>query len=142
MDRFVFKVSIILSAIGSFLISQLGGWDKELYALVSLMAVDYMLGLSLGWCGKSSKTKSGKLSSKAGVIGIIKKVAYLLCVFVGVVLDTVIGSSFIREGVIIAFCATEMISIIENLTSLGIPIPEVFKKALDILHSKDTDKDE
>ena len=87
------------------------------------MAIDYILGLTLGMVGRSTK----KLMADSQALLV------LLCVYVACILDRVIGSDIIREGVILAFCTTEMISIIENLTALGIPIPEIFHKVLDIL---------
>jgi len=130
------KTGAIICAIGGFIISHLGGWDKTLYALVSLMAVDYALGIMLSLVGKSTKTENGKLSPAASAVGIVKKTAALLCVYVACILDMFVCSNFVREGVIIAFCTTEMISIIENLTRLGVPIPQIFHKILDILKNK------
>ena len=134
--KIAIKIGAVFCTVGGFITSQLGGWDKSLHALVSLMAVDYILGLMLGMVGRSTKTTNGRLSSSASAFGLYKKTAMLLCVYVACILDRVIGSDIIREGVILAFCTTEMISIIENLTALGIPIPEIFHKVLDILTNK------
>ena len=130
-DKVLLKVTVVMGAVGGFLLGQLGGWDNSLYALISLMAVDYLLGICLGCYGRSTKTATGKLSSTAGAKGLIKKTAVLLCVYVGCILDRLTGVDVVRDGIIIAFCGTETISIIENLTGLGIPIPQVLKKFLD-----------
>ena len=135
-EKIVLKIWTILSAIGGFLMAQLGGWDKALYALVSLMAVDFILGIMKGFAGKSDKSESGKLSSEAGRNGLFKKMAMLLCVFIACVLDLFLDSNFIRECVILAFCIPEIVSIIENLQSLGVPIPPVFHKVIELMYSK------
>ncbi len=57
-------------------------------------------------------------------------------------LDLLIGSDYIRSGVIIAFCASELISICENAGLMGIPLPAVITRAIDILKSKSEDDDD
>ena len=44
--------------------------------------------------------------------------------------------TFIKDGVVIAFMANETISIIENAGLMGIPIPTVIIKAIDVLKSR------
>ena len=129
----IVKIGAIESTVGGFFISQLGGWDKELYALVSLTVVDFILDLIIGFLGKSDNMYSSKLFGLAGVKGLVRKAAAFLCVFVACILDIIIGSDFIREGVIIAFCATELISIMDYLTCLGIPVTPIIEKAINIL---------
>lgn len=46
------------------------------------------------------------------------------------------GSNFIRDAVVIAFVANETISIIENAGLMGIPIPAVITKAIEVLKKK------
>jgi len=48
----------------------------------------------------------------------------------------VLGSTFIKDAVIIGYIANETISIIENAGLMGIPIPDVIKRAIDILKNK------
>ena len=55
----------------------------------------------------------------------------------------VLNTTFIRDCVVIAYIANETISIIENAGLMGIPIPSVIVKAIDVLKSKAEDvKDE
>jgi toxin secretion/phage lysis holin len=56
-----------------------------------------------------------------------------LIVLVACRLDLVMGSNFIRDAVVIAFIANETISIIENAGLMGVPIPSVIVKAIDVL---------
>ena len=60
----------------------------------------------------------------------------LLIVLVAYRLDIVIGSAYIRDAVIIAFLANETISIIENAGLMGIPIPPVIMRAIEVLKDK------
>ena len=60
----------------------------------------------------------------------------IMVVLVACRLDLVTGSTFIRDTAIIAFIANETISIIENAGLMGVPIPAVVAKAIDILKQK------
>ena len=66
----------------------------------------------------------------------IRKGETLLIVLVACRLDAVMGSNFVRDAAVIAFVANETISIIENAGLMGLPIPEVIIKAVDILKQK------
>ena len=68
--------------------------------------------------------------------GAIQKGVTLAVVLVAYRLDIVTGATFIRDGVIIAFISNETISIIENAGLMGIPMPSVLSKAIDIMKSK------
>ncbi len=43
------------------------------------------------------------------------------------------GTSFVRDAVVIGYCANELLSIIENAGLMGVPIPDPLKKAIDTL---------
>ena len=47
-----------------------------------------------------------------------------------------IESHTIQDAITVAFIANESISIIENVGLMGIPIPEIIKKSIDILNNK------
>ena len=123
-------------AVGSLLTSLFGGWSSDLSTLVICMAVDFLTGLIAAALCKSEKTDSGGLSSAVGFQGIAKKVGILLLVLVAHRIDLVLGISYIKTAAVIAFVINEVISIIENAGHIGIPMPEIFKKAIDLLHNK------
>jgi toxin secretion/phage lysis holin len=126
-----------LGLIGGLIASWFGGWDTGLQTLIVFMAVDYISGLIVAGVFKNSnKTESGALESRAGWKGLIRKCMTLLFVLVAYRLDLMIGQDYIRDAVIIGFCANELISIIENAGLMGIPLPTVLQKALDILIQK------
>ena len=123
--------------IGGAIASLYGGWDAALQTLIICMAVDYITGLIVaGVFHASPKTKTGTLESRAGWKGLCRKGMSLLIVLVACRLDTVMGSNFVRDAAVIAFVANETISIIENAGLMGLPIPEVIIKAVDILKQK------
>lgn len=132
-----------IGIIGSFISTLLGGWDTGLATLCIVMAVDYITGwIVAGVFKNSEKSENGGLSSSAGFKGLAKKGVMLLFVLVAYRLDLTVGSTYIRDAVIIAFIANEVISITENAGLMGIPIPTVIIKAIDVLKSREDKGDE
>ena len=128
----------VIGLAGSWLASLFGGWDAALSTLLIFMAADYVTGLIVaGVFHRSQKTDTGKLESRAGWKGLCRKGVSLLIVLVAYRLDIGIGSAYIRDAVIIAFIANETISIIENAGLMGIPIPSVIIRAIEILKNKE-----
>lgn len=130
-------ICTILGIIGSCIASWFGGFDKGLITLLIFMAIDYFSGLVVaGIFKRSPKTETGALESKAGWKGLCRKGMTLLFVLVAYRLDLIIGTNYIRDAVIIAFIANELISIVENAGLMGLPMPAVITKAIDILQKK------
>lgn len=131
------KLLTVIGVIGSWIASLLGGWDSSLKTLIIFMSIDYISGLIVAGVFKNSeKTENGALESRAGWEGICRKGVTLLVVLVACRLDLVMGSSFIRDAVIIAFIANETISIAENAGLIGVPVPKVIVKAIEVLKNK------
>ena len=126
----------IVGAVGGFIATLLGGWDSALATLVIFMGVDFVTGVVTAAMGKSKHSDSGTLNSKAGWIGLAKKFCILLMVMVGVRIDILVGTNYIRDTVCISFCLNELLSIVENASLMGIPFPPVIKKAIDVLQTK------
>ena len=123
--------------IGGVIASLYGGWDAALQTLIICMAVDYITGLIVaGVFHASPKTKTGTLESRAGWKGLCRKGMSLLIVLVACRLDAVMGSSFVRDTVVIGFIANETLSIIENAGLMGVPIPKALARAVDILKQR------
>ena len=123
-------------AVGGFIATLLGGWDSALATLVIFMGIDFVTGVVTAVMGKSKHSDSGALNSKAGWIGLAKKFCILLMVMVGVRIDILVGTNYIRDTVCISFCLNELLSIVENASLMGIPFPPVIKKAIDVLQTK------
>lgn len=130
-------ICTVFGVIGSVIATAFGGWDAGLVTLVIFMTIDYISGLVIaGVFKKSTKTETGALESKAGWKGLCKKCMTLIFVLVAYRLDIVIGTNYIRDAVIIAFIANELISLVENAGLMGVPMPDVITKAIDILQKK------
>lgn len=130
-------ICTLLGAIGSGIAAIFGGWDASLLTLVIFMTIDYITGLIVaGVFHKSGKSENGALESHAGFKGLCKKGCVLLIVLVAARLDITIGTTYIRDAVCIGFIANETISIVENAGLMGVPIPAVVIKAIDILKNK------
>ncbi|WP_443717485.1 phage holin family protein [Ruminococcus sp.] len=118
-------VSVALGALAAYFNVLL----VPLTILIVVMIIDYATGMTSAW-------KSGKLESKTGLIGILKKVSYLVLVAVGGVVDYLISAGLAAANVEISitYCCglivcvwliiNELISILENLSELGTPIPK------------------
>lgn len=131
------KLLTFIGIIGGWIASLFGGWDAALVTLVIFMGIDYVTGLIVaGVFHKSEKTENGTLESRAGWKGLCRKGVSLLVVLVACRLDLVMGSNFIRDAVVIAFIVNETISIIENAGLMGIPVPKVITKAIEVLKNK------
>lgn len=109
--------------------------------LAVFMALDYITGVAAGWITKT-------LSSKTGIVGIIKKVCYLIVVSVGMGVDyivSIIGSKLgydLSQVFVFALIVTvwlvlnEFLSILENLDRIGVPLPGFLEKVIDKLKRK------
>jgi toxin secretion/phage lysis holin len=127
-----------LGMIGSLIAGTFGGWDGAFITLLIFMCIDYVSGLAVALVfRKSPKTKSGGGSSNVGWKGLCRKGMTLLIVLVAYRLDLVLNTSYIRDTVIIGFIANETISITENAGLMGVPLPKVIVKAIDILNNKE-----
>lgn len=127
----------IVGTVGSLIASIFGGWTEGLTTLLIFIGIDYVTGLIVaGVFHKSMKTESGALESNVGFKGLCRKGAILLFVLIGHRLDLAVGTSYIRDAVCIAFVANELISIVENAGLMGLPVPAVITKAIDVLKSK------
>ena len=127
-----------LGMLGSLIAGAFGGWDGAFITLLIFMAVDYISGLAVALVFKNSpKTKSGGGSSSVGWKGLCRKGMVLLIVLVAYRLDLVLGTEYIRDTVMSGFIANETISITENAGLMGVPLPRVIQRAIDILNDKE-----
>ena len=132
-----------LGVIGSAIASVFGGFDAGMATLIGFMAIDYFSGLVVaGVFHKSRKTENGSLESKAGWKGLCRKCMTLILVLVAHRADITIGTNYIRDAVIIAFIVNELISITENAGLMGVPLPLILLKAIDILQDKTESEDD
>ena len=126
-----------VGVVGAGIASVFGGWDSALSTLVIFMAIDYVTGLVVaGVFHNSRKTDTGALESRAGFKGLCRKGMTLVFVLIGYRMDLMINTNYIRDAIIIGFTANEAISIVENAGLMGLPLPAIVTKAVDILTKK------
>lgn len=130
----------VLAAIGTIgggIAALFGGWTSAMTTLIIFMVIDYATGIIVaGVFHRSGKSKSGALESRAGFKGLCRKGMILLILLVACRLDLMLGTGYIKDCVCIAFVVNETLSIIENAGLMGVPIPQVLIKAIDVLKAK------
>jgi toxin secretion/phage lysis holin len=127
-----------LGFVCSIIASWFGGFDIGMIVLFVFMGIDYVTGMILAAVfKKSGKSESGALSSKAGWIGLMRKGLTLMVVIMAHCFDLLIGQgNYVRDGAVIAFVVNEAVSILENMGKMGVWVPSVLLKAIDILKER------
>lgn len=135
MKDFIYTLQLAFAAIGGYIGWFLGGIDGLLYALVAFVVADYITGLMAALIEK-------KLSSNIGFKGIFKKVLIFTLVGIGHIIDFHIikKGSAVRTAVIFFYLSNEGLSIIENATMIGLPVPEKLKAVFIELGKEDEKK--
>ena len=139
----------VIKAVITVLVAGAVAYFRELIGplivLGVVMVVDYVTGILSAWISKV-------LSSRIGLIGIVKKLAYLAAVCVAVIIDYIIQQAIIKAGVelngigvyfgmivTIWLILNECLSILENLSEIGVPLPKFLVSAAERL-KKTTEK--
>ncbi len=102
--------------------------------LIVAMAADYLSGMVKAWVTAS-------LSSRVGIRGIVKKLCYLLAVVAGMGADWMLSMAGGGETAPSLACplacmvalwliVNELISILENLRDIGVPLPDFLLRAV------------
>lgn len=135
MNETISMLKLTLIAAVSVVLAYFNALMIPIIVLVFVMVTDYITGMA-------SAKKTGELSSRLGIMGIAKKVGYLALVAVGMVVDYLISSALLNVGIeiqinycfamiiVIWLIVNELISILENLGELGVPIPEFLRKSI------------
>lgn len=114
-----------------------GGWTQPMTVLCILMALDYVSGLVVALVFRASpKTASGAASSIIGLKGLLRKLFLIFVVAAAYQIDKILGTTYLRDAVAIAFIANEALSVIENAGLMGIPIPKALLRGIDVLKGK------
>ena len=135
MKQFVETMQYVISGIGGFAGWFLGGVDGFLYALLVFVVVDYLTGLMAAYIQK-------KISSEVGFRGICRKVAIFCLVGIAHILDAQVikTGSVLRTAIVFFYLSNEGISILENITIIGLPVPQKLKDVLEQIREKDGGK--
>lgn len=120
------------TALGGALGAVLGGLDGFIMTLTIFVVVDYVTGVLVA-------ITRHKLSSEIGFKGIAKKIAIFCLVAVASLIDANIikEGNVIRMSVIFFYISNEGISILENVSSLGLPVPNKLKAVLEQLKEEE-----
>lgn len=110
----------------------LGGWDKPLIVLLVLMAADYVFGV-LG------AIKLKKVNSDVMYWGGVRKITVLFVVGLAALIDDWVqpGAPIFRTAAIFFYAGREGLSVVENLGTLGVPLPGKLRGWLEQLNGKD-----
>ncbi len=127
-------IQMVFTMLGGWLGYFLGGCDGLLFALVVFVVMDYITGIM---CAVADQN----LSSEVGFKGICRKVLIFMMVGIANVLDMqIIGTgSVLRTAVIFFYLSNEGVSLLENATHLGLPVPMKLKKVLEQIHDRSED---
>ena len=129
----------IAAAAAGAVMSFITGIPVIMWVLVAMMTLDYVTGLMTGMAGVSSKTEGGKLSSRAAYEGLMRKIMIFLVVILAVLVDLAVthgaGVTFnaVTGATCLWFIASEGVSVLENAAELGVPIPGILRRALEVL---------
>ena len=132
------KVTKALAGVAGAIAGLLGEWNVLLTVLAIMMVLDYLTGLVVAWRGKSPKTETGGVSSRAGFDGLIRKAFIMVVVLVATLLDTAIGNQarVFQTAATTYYIANEGISILENTALMGVVYPAFVMRALEALREK------
>ena len=118
-----------------------------LIVLTVVMLIDYITGMMSAYI-------HAELSSRKGIVGILKKVSYFSLVCVGIAIDYILYSALAQIGiqfditmffgltVTVWLIINELISILENLSKMDVPIPKFLTSVIQKLKTTVEDKTE
>ncbi len=98
--------------------------------LLILVVVDWLTGWAAAWM-------RGELRSRVGFNGIVRKVAIFAVVAIAHLIDGVLGDMHMfRDAVIFFYLANELLSVVENMGKMGVPMPPIIRNAVHIFESR------
>ena len=123
-------LKVVIAALAAFACTIFGVWSATMTTLVVLIALDIVSGWTRAFCQQ-------QLSSKESFRGTFKKVLIFAAVALAAQADILVGTpSTIRDAVVIFYCASEGLSVLENMVAAGLPVPDILKNALVQLNGK------
>ena len=116
LQNFDFRNHYIAAMFGGVCGFLFGKWDLPLQVLVTSMVLDYISGMLKAFY-------LGEVSSRVGYRGIIKKTGILFTIVVANLTDIILGLTIFRSAICMFFCMNELMSVLENVSLLGVPVP-------------------
>ena len=136
------KLTELLAAVGGAIASFFVNMPPLVYILLAVMTIDYVTGLICGAMGKSQKTETGYLASHAAFKGLLKKALILLVVLLAALLDQAVSNGYgiqfeaVMGATCLWFIASEGLSVLENVASMGVPVPKILLKLREVMRAK------
>ena len=136
------KLSEFFAAVGGAIASFFIAMPPLVWILIAVMSIDFVTGLICGAMGLSEKTENGYLKSHEAFKGLLKKSLILLVVLLASLLDMAVskGTGIQFEATMGAAClwfiASEGLSILENVARMGVPVPKIMLRLLEIMKDK------
>ncbi|GFI40600.1 hypothetical protein IMSAGC017_00635 [Thomasclavelia cocleata] len=135
MKKKLFKVCLILVFL-LILFNVFISKDDLVIFLTSTIIIDYIMGVYIAYfLKKSNNSPDGSLNSKAGYLGIMKKVGILIMVWIGYEIDINFSLDICKNMITIGYLINEIISINENLAIIGLKKNTAIKKIITILEN-------
>lgn len=140
----------VLATIASFF----GSTGYVISILLMCMILDWITGMTASAVMAKNEGRKRKWSSKLGLKGIIKKAMYVVVIIIAILLDMLIlkysdifgfnfsWTTFFGLLVTLWFVINEIISILENVEKLGVPLPVWLLKLTKLLQTSLDDKAE
>lgn len=131
METILRNIQYVAALVGAIAGEFVGGFDGMIRALIVFVIADYVMGVM---CAIREKN----LSSHAGFQGILRKVGIFVLVGIANELDIFMPGSdhMLRTAVIFFYVANEGVSLLENASRLGLPVPDKLQKILTQIKDK------
>lgn len=125
MNVFKENIRTLFTTLGCLSAHFLECVDSSFYTLLVFIVIDYITGVMVAIVNHT-------LSSRIGYKGIFQKLVIFMLVGLANLLDTTIlkNGNILKTTVTFFYIFNEGISLLENATKLGLPIPEKFKSIL------------
>ena len=125
-----------VAVVATFFTYLFGGWDVAIGILIVFMCLDYATGVIVAY-------QNNLLNSEVGFKGLVKKFMILVILIVAVMFDRLMntGTWVFRTLVCYFYIANEGISLLENVSNLGVKIPDKLKDALVQLNKDESEEE-
>jgi len=112
------------------------GEVKFLDLLAVLMGLDIITGVIKAW-------KNKRLRSRTAWFGYVRKIGVFGAIIAANIIDIVLQlNGAIAYASVLFYIANEGLSVLENLSEIGVKVPSVIKDKLSVIQSDEKDKGE